>query len=57
MSPLSPAFLVVLAESFCLLHKNYTVHGMDKGQPQKIIPIFAQGMLPHQGEAKIIARH
>lgn len=56
-SPLPLTFLVALAKSFCLLHKNYTMHGMDEGRLQKVIPSFAQGMLPHQGEAKIIARH
>lgn len=56
-SPPSPAFFVALAESFCLLHKNYTMHGTNKGWVRKIIPIFAQGMPPHQGEAKIIAGH
>lgn len=39
------------------LAQNYTMHGMDEGRLQKVIPFFAQGMLPHQGEAKIIARH
>lgn len=33
------------------------MHRMDKVQLWKIIPIFAQGMLPQQGEAKIIIGH